>query len=89
MDSIKRVNLKVNKKALMIIGGLVWTFAGSRVLSLGYIIMTFMMTVGIGVRSLGIINHNYLGIFYIGLGFALSLGGIIFLLNGIKYKRES
>lgn len=143
MDSIKTLNLKVNKKVLMIIGGLVWIFAGTRVFSLGYkdvtnintigviasivvfavffnfifykmakkhvkridnkakqklcvfsffdikgyIIMTCMMTFGITLRSTGIINPNYLGLFYIGLGFALSLGGIIFLLSGINYKR--
>lgn len=143
MDSIKKLNLKVNKKVLMIIGGIVWTFAGTRVFSLGYsdvkstniigvlmsiivfavffnfifykmakkhvkridskdkqklcvfsffdikgyIIMTFMMTFGITLRNTGIINPNYLGLFYIGLGFALSLGGIIFLLSGINYKR--
>lgn len=142
MNKVKQIDLKVNKKMLMIIGGLVWTFAGIRVFSLGYkdvtsvsivgviasiivfsvffnfifykmakkhvsrisnkekqmlcvfsffdikgyIIMAFMMTFGITLRSTGLINHNYLGLFYIGLGFALSLGGIIFLLNGIKYK---
>lgn len=144
MNKVNSLNLKVNKKALMVIGGLVWAFAGSRVFSLGYedvthvniigvivsiiifsvffnfifykmakkhvvrinnkekeklcvfsffdikgyIIMAFMMTFGIGLRSTGIVNPNYLGIFYIGLGFALSLGGIIFLLNGLKYKKE-
>ncbi|WP_253199728.1 hypothetical protein [Clostridium gasigenes] len=49
--------------------------------------MTFMMTFGITLRSTGLINPNYLGLFYIGLGFALACGGLIFLINGIRYKK--
>ncbi|MGL5353221.1 MAG: hypothetical protein ACRDA5_07830 [Clostridium sp.] len=55
----------------------------------GYIIMAFMMTFGITLRSTGLINPNYLGLFYIGLGFALASGGLIFLINGIRYKKIS
>lgn len=52
----------------------------------GYVIMMFMMTFGITLRSTGLINPNYLGLFYIGLGFALASGGLIFLINVIRYK---
>lgn len=143
MDIKKNLKPRVNKKILIIIGGLVWTFAGRNVLKIGYkdvsstnivgvifsviifaiffnfifskmakkhlkridskkngklcvfsffdvkgyIIMTFMMTFGITLRSTGLINPNYLGLFYIGLGFALACGGLIFLINGIRYKK--
>lgn len=145
MDIMKKLKPGVNKKTLIIIGGLVWLTAGINVLKIGYtdvtsanifevvysviifliffkfifskmakkhlnrinnknskklcvfsffdikgyIIMAFMMTFGIGLRSVGLINPNYLGLFYIGLGFALACGGLIFLINGIKYKNIS
>ncbi|MEG0307950.1 MAG: hypothetical protein RR636_08415 [Clostridium sp.] len=145
MDGIKKLTPKVNKKILIIIGGLVWTIAGVNVFLIGYkdvsntniigvifsviifaiffnfifykmakkhlkridsnknkslcvfsffdvkgyIIMAFMMTFGITLRKTGLINHNYLGLFYIGLGFALASGGLIFLINGIRHKKES
>ena len=47
----------------------------------GYIIMGCMMTFGIIVRSSGIFNP-----FYIGLGAALFLAGILFIINFIKFE---
>ena len=52
----------------------------------GYIIMGCMMTFGIIVRSSGIFNPFYIGIFYIGLGAALLLAGILFIINFIKFE---
>lgn len=52
----------------------------------GYIIMAFMITFGIVVRSSGIFNPIYVGIFYIGLGGALFLGGVLFLINFMRFK---
>ncbi|WP_253199727.1 hypothetical protein [Clostridium gasigenes] len=36
MDIKKNLKPRVNKKILIIIGGLVWTFAGTNVLKIGY-----------------------------------------------------
>lgn len=52
----------------------------------GYLIMGFMMSFGIIVRSLGIFNPVAIGTFYMGLGAALFFGGIIFLINYIKFE---
>ncbi|MDF2567177.1 MAG: hypothetical protein K0R90_633 [Oscillospiraceae bacterium] len=45
----------------------------------GYIIMAFMITLGITIRNLNFINPLYLGTFYCGLGSALLGAGICFL----------
>lgn len=143
MDLLK---LKTTKRGLLVVAALVWSFAGFRVLTLGYgdlteakkqfirylifsivifgiffkfifskmvrkhtkriltytkdklsifnffdrkgyIIMGTMMTGGIGVRSLGIFNPAYLGAFYIGLGSALFLGGVLFAIRAIAYAK--
>ncbi|MGL5615027.1 MAG: hypothetical protein ACRDD2_02185 [Sarcina sp.] len=137
--------IKVKKRTVLFIGGLVWAFAGSRVFSIGkesilqgkgndiiaiavgviafalffkfifsklvnkhtkrivksalekhcafsffdvksYIIMAIMITLGISVRSFGIFNPLYLGAFYIGLGIALAMAGVLFLVNSINFK---
>lgn len=50
----------------------------------GYIIMAFMMTLGITIRSIDAINPLCWAGFYIGLGTALFCGGVIFLLGWFK-----
>ena len=52
----------------------------------GYLIMGFMMSFGIIVRSLGIFNPVALGAFYMGLGAALFLSGITFLISSMKFE---
>lgn len=52
----------------------------------GYIIMAFMITLGIVVRSSGIFNPIYVGGFYIGLGFALFIAGVLFLRGAINFE---
>ncbi|MCS6133208.1 hypothetical protein DWV13_16570 [Clostridium botulinum] len=137
--------LKVEKKVLLLIAGLVWSFAGFRVLILGigdvknngnfivdlifaaiissiffkfvfskmynkhtkrivtselekhcifsffdvrsYFIMGFMIFLGINVRNLGIFNPVYVGIFYMGLGCALLMAGILFLISSLNFKK--
>lgn len=51
-----------------------------------YIIMVFMMTLGILGRKLSIFPKWFIGTFYIGLGFALFLAGVNFIVNFIKKK---
>lgn len=54
----------------------------------GYIIMTFMITMGIFVRSSHLFEPIYLGSFYIGLGFSLLLSGAIFLFTAINFQNR-
>lgn len=52
----------------------------------GYMIMTFMITIGIFVRASHLFDPIYMGSFYIGLGFSLLLSGVMFLFTPIKLK---
>ena len=137
--------IKVQKRTLLLIAGLVWGFAGFRVFTIGisdvsnnkgnfilslifagivffiffkfifskmsvkhtkrilnsikekqyifsffdikgYIIMGFMITFGVLVRSSGIFNPIYIGTFYIGLGFALFIAGVFFIINFLRFE---
>lgn len=53
----------------------------------GYIIMGCMMTFGIVIRNLGVLNPTFLGNFYMGLGAALFLAGLTFLISSIKFEK--
>jgi hypothetical protein len=46
-----------------------------------YLIMAFMMTVGIGLRVLGILPDDDIAFFYTGLGSALFIAGVGFLIS--------
>lgn len=146
MELLERFKIKASKRTLFILGGALWSFAGIRVLTLGYgdlfknannpfifliisaivffafykfiftkmvnkhvsrimnsdlvshcifsffdfkgyLIMAFMITGGISLRNSGIVNPIYLGSFYLGLGFALFLSGVLFLLSGVNFKK--
>ena len=52
-----------------------------------YLIMVFMMTMGIGLRASGKIPDFFIAFFYTGLGLALALAGIIFIRNYIIYRK--
>ncbi|WP_455799684.1 hypothetical protein [Clostridium butyricum] len=52
-----------------------------------YCIMEFMIFLGITVRSAKIFNPVYVGTFYIGLGLALFVAGILFLQSSIKFEK--
>nr|WP_307988960.1 hypothetical protein [uncultured Niameybacter sp.] len=52
----------------------------------GYMIMAFMMTLGIVIRSTSFINPLYWGPFYVGLGTALFGGGLCFILGWWKWN---
>lgn len=51
-----------------------------------YLIMAFMMSMGIGLRVSGKISEFFIGFFYTGLGFALALAGVVFIYNYIFIK---
>ena len=50
----------------------------------GYLIMAAMMGGGIALRSFGIVPGWFVAFFYTGLGIALALGGVGFLVHFIK-----
>lgn len=50
----------------------------------GYIIMAIMMGGGIGLRACGVIPGWFVAFFYTGLGIALALAGVGFLIHYIK-----
>ncbi|MDR5588078.1 hypothetical protein [Clostridium aquiflavi] len=52
-----------------------------------YFIMGFMIFLGISVRNLGIFNPIYIGTFYMGLGGALFMSGILFLISSLNFKK--
>lgn len=145
MESLIKYTPRVEKRTLLLIAGIVWGFAGFRVITLGigdvksnygnwtgtlifasvvfyiffkfifskmlkkhikriiesrqekncvfsffdlksYCIMSFMIFLGIVVRSSRIFNPVYVGNFYIGLGLALFMAGILFLLSSLKFE---
>lgn len=52
-----------------------------------YLIMTCMMSVGIGFRAAGIFPEILVAFFYSGLGLALALAGVVFSRNYVLYSR--
>lgn len=48
----------------------------------GYLIIAFMMTLGFTLRGIGKLPDSFFAFFYTGLGCALSLAGVLFLLKG-------
>ena len=54
-----------------------------------YLIMTCMMSVGIGFRAAGIFPEIFVAFFYsgLGLGLALTLAGVVFSRNYVLYSR--
>lgn len=50
-----------------------------------FIIMAIMMTGGILIRKYSLLGVNFIAFFYTGIGAALSLAGMKFMYNFIKY----
>ncbi|MBW6409091.1 hypothetical protein [Clostridium weizhouense] len=145
MKSLVKYIPKVEKKTLLLIAGMVWGFAGFKVLNLGiqdvsinngkfisnlifaglvfyiffkfifskiynkhtrrivnsqlekqcifsffdvksYCIMGVMIFLGKTIRNLEIFNPIYVGNFYIGLGFALFVAGVLFIMSSLKFE---
>lgn len=51
-----------------------------------YIIMAIMMSGGIGLRNAGVFPNLFVAFFYTGLGCALFLAGVFFLISTFMYK---
>lgn len=52
----------------------------------GWIIMVFMMTLGITVREFHLLPNGFISVFYTGLSSALIITGILFLHQGWKER---
>lgn len=53
-----------------------------------FLIMFFMMTFGIVIRTQHLLPNQFIAVFYTGLGTALLLAGIIFFKNYIREQRS-
>lgn len=54
-----------------------------------YLIMAFMMTLGIGLRVSGVVPNTFIAFFYTGLGASLLTAGVLFLISYARVLRES
>lgn len=54
-----------------------WNFFDAK----SYLIMFCMMSFGIGIRNMGIFPQYFIAFFYTGLGAALALSGVVFIVN--------
>ena len=54
-----------------------------------YLIMAFMMTLGIGLRVSGVVPNTFIAFFYTGLGASLLTAGVLFILSYTRVLRES
>lgn len=52
----------------------------------GWIVMVFMILLGVSIRHFGLLSLSFISIFYTGLSVALILSGLLFIRFGIKYK---
>jgi hypothetical protein len=55
----------------------------------GYIIMAFMMTLGIGLRVSGLVPNVFIAVFYTGLGASLLTAGVLFVVSYIRVIMQS
>ena len=53
-----------------------------------YLIMFFMMSMGIGLRASSLLPEGFIAFFYTGLGCALALSGILFLRNFFSFGKK-
>lgn len=53
----------------------------------GYLMMSFMIALGITAHKISAIPHKYLGVFYISLGLSLFFSSLHFFISGIRYKQ--
>lgn len=54
----------------------------------GYLLMAFMMGLGIGLRASNLLPTEFFAVFYSGLGSALLGAGVLFIGNYIKERRQ-
>lgn len=53
-----------------------------------YLIMAFMMTLGIGLRVSGVVPDTFIAFFYTGLGASLLTAGVLFVLQYVRVIKE-
>lgn len=51
-----------------------------------YLIMAFMMTLGIGLRVSGTVPNTFIAFFYTGLGASLLTAGVLFIIRYIRVR---
>jgi len=54
-----------------------------------YLIMAFMMTLGIGLRVSGAVPNTFIAFFYTGLGASLLTAGVLFIIRYIRVRVQS
>ena len=54
-----------------------------------YLIMAFMMTLGIGLRVSGVVPNTFIAFFYTGLGASLLTAGVLFIIRYIRVRALS
>lgn len=62
----------------------IWNFFDLK----AYLIMTFMMGGGIWLRNSGLAPEVFIAVFYIGMGCALALAGVLFWVMFFRYNSE-
>ncbi|HWQ98837.1 MAG TPA: hypothetical protein VN538_12210 [Clostridia bacterium] len=53
-----------------------------------YLIMAFMMTLGIGLRVSGLVPTGFIAYFYTGLGASLLTAGVLFLISYFRVRSQ-
>ena len=53
-----------------------------------YLIMAFMMTLGIGLRVSGVVPNGFIAYFYTGLGASLLTAGVLFIIRYIRVRMQ-
>lgn len=53
-----------------------------------YLIMVFMMTLGIGLRVSGVVPNGFIAYFYTGLGASLLTAGVLFIVRYVRVRSE-
>ena len=54
-----------------------------------YIIMAFMMTLGIGLRVSGVVPNVFIAVFYTGLGASLLTAGVLFVVSYVRILMQN
>lgn len=54
----------------------------------GYLVMAFMMALGIGMRQSQIVPEWFISFFYSGLGLALMVSGVVFIMRYLRRNRD-
>ena len=53
-----------------------------------YLIMVFMMTLGISLRVSGLVPNGFIAYFYTGLGLSLLTAGVLFMISYFRVRKQ-